>query len=272
MERYSEGDKGDKALSIMDEELSRQLEERAEEIALSREEETKPVPRVQDNSKGHRQRVRERFLETGLDGFAPHEILELLLFYAIPRKDTKPVAYALLRRFGSIAGVMNASVSQLCEVEGITENAAMLFRLIPPLIGVYYTEDQRGTVYNTTASLLKLFRPYYVGSGSSRFMLACFDSSLRLIRIADVSSQSGGGSSVEMRKILSIVLETGCAMAALSHNHPGASPNPSENDRVLTRKISSVLTAVDVKLMDHIIVGSSAAYSMRDGGDMGLFD
>ncbi len=254
-------------LSVMDDELSRQIDERGEEIALSR---TEPAPAkmVPSNSKGHRARVRDRFFETGLEGFAPHEILEMLLFYALPRRDTKPVAYALLRKFGSIAGVFDAPVSRLCEVEGITENAAMLFKLIPPLIGVYYTEEQRGTVYSTTASLCTLFRPYFVGCGGSKFTFACFDSSLRLLRIADVSS----GTSVEMKKMLSMVLDTGCAMCALAHNHPGASPNPSEDDIVLTRKISAVLSAVDVSLMDHIIIGSSSVYSMRDGGDLTLFD
>lgn len=256
---------------ILAEELSAAISERTEEIKAAPIGEQKPAPKKPD-SRGHRERVRQRFMQTGLNGFAEHEILELLLFYAIPYRDTKPLAYELLRKFGSIAGVMNASFDELCSVSGITENAAVLFRLIPPLIEVYYTQKQQGMVYNGTSALSELFRPYFVGSGSNKFMLGCFDDRLRLIKITQISRDKSGGTAIIMRSILSEVLNTGCAMTALAHNHPGASPKPSAEDVNVTRKIISLLNAVDVKLMDHIIIGGDKTYSMRDGGELGIFD
>lgn len=260
----------ERSLTIMDEELSAAIDERRAEIA---EEKTKPAaPTAPDTAKGHRERVKKRFLSSGLDGFAEHEILELLLFYAIPFKDTKQTAYELLKRFGNIAGVFNADVSELVKIKNITENAAVLFKMIPPLIGVYYTENQHGAAYTNTSELAALFRPYFVGKGNNIFVFACFDRDLRMISVKQISDERGGAASVVMRTVMTEAISSGCKMAALAHNHPGASPKPSDEDVAVTRRIGSLLNAIDVELMDHIIIGSSKTYSMRDGGELGVFD
>ncbi len=251
---------------LMDDELSRAVAERKDEI-----EQTRSAP-ASDPGKGHRGRVKERFLQTGLEGFAQHEVLELLLFYAVPMRDTKKMAHQLIDRFGSIAGVFNAEISELTQIPYVTENAAILFKLIPPLINEYYAEQSSGETYNDTTKLATLFRPYFVGAGSSKFLLACFDRSLRMISVTEISRGSSACSSIEMRKILSEAINSGCVMAALAHNHPQANPKPSEEDISVTRKIGEMLSEVDVKLMDHIIVGGSMTYSMRDGGELGIFD
>ena len=243
--------------SIMDDELSRAVAERTDEISHE------PAGNA---AKGHRSRVRERFLQTGLDGFAPHEMLELLLFYAMPMRDTKKTAHELIERFGSIAGVFNAEVSELTKIPYVTENAAILFRLIPQLINAYYAEESRGVSYSDTTKLAALFRPYFVGSGSSKFLLGCFGRELKMISVTEISHGSSAYSSIEMRKILSEVINSGCTMAALAHNHPQANPKPSEEDISVTRRIGELLGAVDVKLMDHIIVGGSMTYSMPEAG------
>ena len=93
-----------------------------------------------------------------------------------------------------------------------------------------------------------------------------------MISVTEISRGSSACSSIEMRKILSEAINSGCVMAALAHNHPQANPKPSEEDISVTRKIGEMLSAVDVKLMDHIIVGGSMTYSMRDGGELGIFD
>ncbi|MBQ5316207.1 MAG: RadC family protein [Oscillospiraceae bacterium] len=256
--------------SIMDDELSRAIAEKNSEISSGGQ--RSDMPSAKAPEKGHRSRVRDRFLQTGLDGFAPHEILELLLFYAVPMRDTKKTAHELIDRFGSIAGVFNAEVSELTKIPYITENAAILFKLIPPLISAYYAEESKGVSYNDTTKLASLFRPYFVGSGSSKFLLACFDRDLHMISVTEISRGSSVYTSIEMRKILSETINSGCVMAALAHNHPQANPRPSEEDVAVTRRIGELLAAVDVKLMDHIIVGGSMTYSMRDGGELGIFD
>ncbi|MCI7766746.1 MAG: hypothetical protein MSJ26_02035 [Oscillospiraceae bacterium] len=255
--------------TLREDELERALNEKKEELKNA-------SPKAEDvrksSAKGHRGRVKERFLKSGLEGFAPHEILELLLFYTIPQRDTKQTAHELIRRFGSVAGVFNADFSALTEVKGITENTAVLFRLIPKLVGVYYEEQSKGVSVTTTSQLSELFKPYFVGSGSEKFMLACFDGDLRPLSVSEISRGSSAYTSVELRKIMSAAIDSNCSMAALAHNHPGGEPKPSDEDIAVTRRINELLRAIDIRLMDHIVVGGSKCYSMRDGGDLGIFD
>ena len=132
-----------------DDELDRAIAERNEEMkaqadlsGISADEKRKK------SALGHRDRVRERFLNTGLEGFADHEILELLLFYTIPRQDTKQIAHELIDRFDSVAGVFDADIEELCKTKGITQNSAVLFKLIPQLIGVYYNgKDEKKVIH-----------------------------------------------------------------------------------------------------------------------------
>ncbi|MBP0954006.1 MAG: hypothetical protein J6M90_00020 [Oscillospiraceae bacterium] len=254
--------------AIADEELSAAI---AERTAQMRSDTLPPAPAKSD-AKGHRARVRERFLKSGLTGFAPHEVLELLLFYVIPYRDTKKTAHELINRFGSVSGVFNADISELVKVPLITENAAALFKLIPPLIEMYYSEESKGISYTDTASLAAMFRPYFVGAGQNKFVMCCFDNTLRLISAVEISRGGSACTTIEIRRIIAEAINSGCCMAALAHNHPGASPKPSEEDVELTRKISSLLEAVDVKLMDHIIIGGASTYSMREGGELGILD
>ncbi len=258
------------ALDVLrDDELDRALEEKKEELKNA------PAPKADERkstAKGHRGRVKERFIQSGLTGFAPHEILELLLFYIIPQKDTKQLAHQLIERFGSVAGVFNADIDELTKVKGITESGAVLFKLIPQLIEVYYSEERKGVSVTSTTQLSELFKPYFVGSGTEKFMLACFDAKLRPICVTEISSGTSAYTSVELRKIMSAAIDSGCTMAALAHNHPLSTPKPSDEDIAVTRRINELLKAVDIRLMDHIIVGGSKCYSMRDGGDIGIFD
>ncbi len=252
---------------ISEDELDRAVSEKNREMqAISREDKRK------SSAAGHRQRMRDRFLSSGLTGFAPHEILELLLFYAVPRRDTKQTAHELIGRFGSIAGVFNADISDLCSVNGVSENAAVLFRLIPQIISVYYSDINKKTSCTDTRMLAELFKPYFVGASSEKFLIACFDGDLRVISVTEVSRGTSSYTSVEMRKIMSEVIKSGCAMTAVAHNHPGGSPRPSDEDIAVTRRINEILKAVEVRLMDHIIIGADKTYSMRDGGELGIFD
>ena len=254
-------------LSVSEDELDRAVAEKTQEMkALSAEDKRKL------SARGHRQRVRERFLSSGLEGFAPHEILEFLLFYTVPRRDTKQTAHELIRRFGSIAGVLNAEISDLCSVDGVSENAAVLFKLIPQIITAYYSDINKKVSYTDTDMLAELFKPYFVGAASEKFFIACFDSELRVISVSEVSRGTSAYTSIEMRKIMAEVIKSGCAMAAVAHNHPGGSPRPSDEDIAVTRRINEILNAVEVRLMDHIIIGAERTYSMRDGGDLGIFD
>ncbi len=257
--------------AVSEDELDRAIAQKNAEIKQSSEK-TPDDERRRSSAKGHRGRVRTRFLQSGLTGFAPHEMLELLLFYAIPQRDTKQIAHELIDRFGSVAGVFDAEVSELVKVSCITENTAVLFKLIPQLLTVYYSEADRNVSYTNTTTLAHMFKPYFVGAGSEKFLLACFDGNLKLLGVNEISRGTSSYTSIEMRKIMSEALGSGCTMAALAHNHPGGNPKPSDEDVAVTRRISELLKAVDIQLMDHIIVGAGKTYSMRDGGDLTIFD
>lgn len=254
---------------IMQEELERAIKEKSEEIPDNKAYGEKSKERT---CHGHRERTKKRFIATGLSGFAPHEMLELLLFYAIPQRDTKPIAHDLIQRFGSVAGVFDADISELIKINGITENSAVLFKLIPQMINVYYSDRVKDVSYNNSELLTGLFRPHFVGEASEKFLIATFNCDLKLMEITEISRGTAAAAAANMKKIMSAVIKDGCTMAALAHNHPGGEPFPSDDDIAATIRITELLAAVDVQLMDHIIIGMNKTYSMRDKGDMSIFN
>ncbi len=249
-------------------ELDKAIEEKKAELVTDR---VKALTPDQTHT-GHRQRVKDRFIASGLEGFAPHEVLELLLFYAIPRKDTKQLAHTLIKRFGSLAGVMKADISELTRIDGISENAALLIKLIPETAKKCSAEEAVNVSYTNTRMLAELFAPQFAGCSAEKFLLACFDNNLCVLSIKEISRGTSVSAAINMRLVMEEVIRTGCTMAALSHNHPKGSPNPSDMDISITRRINEHLRAVEVGLMDHIIVGENKTYSMREGGDLGIFD
>lgn len=233
------------------------------------ENENNPVKNVHE---GHRERVRTRFRETGFKGFQPHQIIELLLFYTCPRKDTNELAHALIDKFGSVAGVMDASYEALESVKGISENTASLFKIIAGFLPIYYNSRSDGLVYDNTEKLKELFKPYFVGLNHEEFRLACFDNNLRLI--SNVSISAGGPSSapIEIRNIAKELLRTDSSHAVIAHNHPKGVPSPSNNDVAATRLIKDFLKSIGVELLDHIIVGEKSVVSMKDMAYINIFD
>ena len=197
---------------------------------------------------GHREKVRARFLTAGLDAFADHEALELLLYYAIPRRDTNPIAHALMERYGSLSAVLEAPVEDLRKVEGIGESAAVLLRLVPQLSRKSRLADARETVLNSAeragAYLLELF------AGLSREVLyqLCLD-------------QKGN-----IRLLVENAILTSASAVILSHNHPSGIALPSEDDVNTTEQARKALGTVGVRLADHIIVADGDFVSMAESG------
>lgn len=234
----------------------------------------KSIDDIRKNGRiGHRERLKDRFLAAGANALAPHEMLELLLFYADPRRDTKPVAYELLNRFGDIAGVFDADIGELMKVKGVTKHTAVLFKLIPAFQPMYY--DRSGETDRTNNGsafeLDELFKPYFVGESSEKLMLACFDPDLRLIKVTEVSRGNSVYTPVDIRKIVQEVVNDS-ALIALAHNHPGGACRPSDDDISMTRRLVMLLKNINIRLMDHLIVGDKRVYSMRSSGDLNMFD
>lgn len=214
--------------------------------------------------KDHRKKVREKFYECGLQGMAAHNIIELLLFFGIPFKDTNPMAHELVDRFGSLSAVLEAKRTDLMQVKGMTENAACLISLILPLYRKY-SEDliNRKKNFKDTDELVEFLRTLYIDSNNNeRVFVFCFDANNYLITYRMLNEGDINSSSFDLRKLAALVLETNCQSVVISHNHPHGVVLPSCDDIAVTKSAVSLLSTLKVKVTDHIIVSDKEYFAM----------
>ena len=216
---------------------------------------------------GHRARKKEQFRTHGLDAFADHEALELLLFYAIPRVDTNPVAHRLIERFGSLDGVLSAPPEELEKVDGVGKSAATLLNLILPLVRrSRMTAAKTPVIIGTTQDAGNYFVDLFFGMREERLYEACLDAKGKLLRCAKVADGSVDAVSVNIRVIVENALKCGASAVVLSHNHPSGVALPSADDNATTLAVYDALRTVDIRLLDHIIVADDDFVSIRDNG------
>ena len=215
----------------------------------------------------HRERVRKRFLQEGLEHFEQHNQLELLLFYAIPQRDTNGIAHDLIQRFGSISRVMDASVEELMTVDGIGERAAVLLKLVPALARSY-TLDHLGKVrtFQSGEELKEYLLALYTGCTKERVYLLLFDNRDTLLRTVQIGEGDLTAALFSTREIVQqVLLYSKTTKVILSHNHPVGLALPSHADQTATDEIQRALSSVEVTLYDHIIVsGNRECYSLRE--------
>ena len=212
---------------------------------------------------GHRERLRARFKKEGLDGFALHEALELLLTYAIPRVDTNPIAHALMKRFGSLHGVLEASCAELEQVKGIGPGAAVLISMMLPLFRMYQQEQlQPRRSLDTYSNLAAYCHSLFVGARSEQVYLLCFDAKLSLTATVLLASGTPTEVSANPRLVMQELMRHSAVSAVLTHNHPSLSPLPSSEDIELTMELQELMRSVGVRLIDHIIIAGDKDYSI----------
>lgn len=216
---------------------------------------------------GHRQRLRERFYRAGLDAFAPHEVLELLLTYVIPRKDTKPIAYSLLTRFGSLHGVLQATRDELMLVEGIGESAAAFIAMMTPLFRAYRLslEQEQPSVTNHVQAV-RYCESLLEGERYEKFYVICLDAQMRRLNTALISSGDVTEVRVYARHVVSALTQCSAMGAIITHNHPSGTAMPSFEDIALTNGIYQLLDGIGIKLYDHLVVSPHETFSFRRGG------
>ena len=211
---------------------------------------------------GHRARLRERFLKEDMSTFAPHEALELLLTFAIPRRDTNDLAHALIARFGTLHAVLEAPVEELTAVPGIGENAAALLHLTLPLFRLYEKDKQvKRPSMDTFSEVESYCRALFKGVMIEKFYVLCFDTRLKLISAQLIAEGTLGEVAVYPRHVLAALLRQNAAGAVLCHNHPGGSDTPSDEDVALTEHIEALLTGVGIRLYDHILIAGDKSFS-----------
>lgn len=212
----------------------------------------------------HRQRLKERFLKDGFDSFSPHEILEFLLFYALPRKDTNAIGHQLVKKFGSLSRVFEAPIEELEKIEGISTHSAILIKMIP-IISREYMKDKMdiGTSAAGYKEMGEYFASRFIGVVSEQVVVALLDNSKRVIDIVTLHEGSVSSSAVDVRKIAQLALMKNAPSIILAHNHPGGAALPSPDDIMTTRAISKALELLDIELLEHYVVADEKYIGVR---------
>ena len=217
---------------------------------------------------GHRQRLKERFLSEGLDNFTDVQVLELLLFYCIPRQDTNELAHALLNQFGSLSQVLETSPEELKTVKGIGDNAALFLNLIPA-VGRFYDVDRTmrsdEPLLTTDACgqyLLSKFR----GRCKETVFLLCLDAKCKVLCCPLIGEGGVNSAGVPVRRVVEAALGANATTVVLAHNHPSGIALPSHEDIVTTRRVAAALSSVDVTLADHVVIADGDFVSMFQSG------
>jgi len=220
---------------------------------------------------GHRERLKARFRTQGLDNFDTHNVLELLLFYSIPQKDTNILAHDLLKYFGSLAHVFDAPYEELIKVKGVSANTATLIKMIPQLCRLYYGEKTVSCSIDNadcdfTTKLANQLIAKFIGETNEVVYLICFDNSMRVLRFDKLCEGVGDSVQILTRKIVEIAVRCNATAVIISHNHPTGKAVASKQDRQTTALLYNTLSSLSIKLLDHIVVARGEYSSMARGG------
>ncbi len=218
---------------------------------------------------GHRQRLRERFLKSGLAGFADYEVVELVLTLAVPRSDVKQPAKALIARFGNLRGILDAPIEDMRAIAGIGTVTPVALRIIKAAATLFLQQCCEG--YDSLVDPARLADFWRMRIGALRnevFEVAYLDSAHRLMRDGVETLEEGtiDRASVYPRRVIEAALKRGAAALVLAHNHPNGNVTPSEYDKALTRAIVLGADAVHLKVVDHLIVSAQETFSFRKAG------
>ena len=216
---------------------------------------------------GHRARLRERFLMSSLDGMLDYEILELLLTYAIPRRDVKPLAKEIIAELGSLKNLLYAEQEQLLALPGVTENSATLFLLIRALCTKYLEFEAKGqSIKLTTAPQVVNFARMKIGSAQRETLMSIFMNSSNQVLAFEFSDGTIDHAEVYVRELVRKCLDANATGLILLHNHPSGNCRPSPEDIDVTRSLRTTLQPIGIRLLDHLIITPREYYSMESSG------
>ncbi|MPW27161.1 DNA repair protein RadC [Alkalibaculum sp. M08DMB] len=217
--------------------------------------------------KGHRLRVKTRYIREGLDSFQDHEVLELLLFYCIPMKDTNELAHTLIREFGSLAAVFDADPETLCSKTDLTHNTAILLSIIPSLARRYnQSKFTDKPLLNSSSKAGKYTTSLFTGRLYEVFYVICLDSQSKVNHATLLHEGTINEAHVYPRLIVETALRNQANSIILAHNHPGGTKEPSQADIEVTKRIKVAVEAISIKIVDHIIVSGDTYYSFAENG------
>lgn len=222
-------------------------------------------PTVESSTRGHRARLLERFVRGGLAGFHDYEIVELLLTYAIPRKDTKPLARRLLERYKSLNGILNATPEGLQEIDGVGRRVAHLFVLLREVMSICLQERCEKQPYVSKRRDVEEYLRFHYGLQKDEFVaVVLLDNGNHVIGTELVAEGTVNQCVVYPRVIVQKAIARGASSLILVHNHPGGTTDPSEADWQITTRLRQIGKLMDLPLVDHIIISRHGSVSLRE--------
>ena len=221
---------------------------------------------------GHRERLRARFAEHGLESFNELNALELLLCYAIPRRDTNELAHRLLDAFGSLSGVFQASMQELTSIPGIGENAAALILMVPQIVKKAHVSKAKETkIIRNSTDAGNYLLPYFLDEQDEIVMMLCLDNKRAVICCREMGRGVVNCVEANIRRMVETALKVKTTTVIIAHNHPNGVALPSREDDNFTRALYRSLGLLGITLEDHIIVANDEFVSLADSGVMHLF-
>jgi len=220
-----------------------------------------------ENNQGHRQRLREKFLKSGLDGFHDYEIIELLLTLGTPRKDCKPAAKEALKQFGSLKGVLEADPKDLVKVNGIGPNNIFGLK-IAQAVSRRYLADRviHKDFIHSSNEVLEYLKHNLRDKGKEVFVVIYLNGRNQILKMEELFEGTLSSSAVYPREVIKKALDNDAAALIFVHNHPSGNPNPSQDDLSITKRLKKAVQAIDISVHDHLIIAGDDVYSFADHG------
>jgi len=221
---------------------------------------------------GHRQRIKTKALEGGIEHWPIHEVLELILTYSIPYKDVNPLAHELIDTFGTLGGVLDAGYEQLVKIKGVGHETALFLSLLPDLFTKYTASKNIGPILlDTTQKCVRYFRTIDRVKTCEDFYMFCLNSKKKLIKTFKYNSKLAEAVSVPLTGFLQGIASCNAFSVIIMHSHPSGDPQPTKSDVEATKRFIATAAAVGVKIDDHIIITDNSYYSfLQDDFLLGL--
>ena len=215
--------------------------------------------------KGHRQRMKKKYIENGLELFENHEVLELLLYYCYPMVDTNEIAHKMLNEYGTLSNLFDSSPQEIARRCKVTENVAVLVSLIPSLSKRYMSDKwDKKVVLDSSAKAAEFAISLFVGKNYECFYIVCLDNQRKFLYAPLVSEGTINETPIYLRIIVELCLKFQASSIFLAHNHPSGSLEPSTSDKEATKKIYTALELIGIEVIDHIIVAGEDYYSFAE--------
>ena len=211
----------------------------------------------------HRERLKEKFLEFGLDGLAEHELVELLLFYAVPRQNTNEIAHRLINEYGRISDILEADTENLMKIKGISKHSAVLFKLILASVNKYMNEQNDiANAMLTPQNIDKYIKNLFYGHTNEVAYALLLDKDCIVKKVKKLSTGTVNAAPIYPREVIKLAVNERYPYMLLAHNHPNGNAMPSQNDLKITKTIELALNFVEVRLVDHVIVSGEKVISL----------